>query len=468
MAMLDLGSSRLEQKLKEPTKTSLSGWGRYPSVETVLLKPDSIPALAECLAPQRTTTTIARGLGRSYGDAAINGSGDTVSVERLNRILAVDYETGHVVCEPGVTIEDLIVKFLPAGWFPLVVPGTKFVTVAGAIASDIHGKNHHRNGSFVNCIVSFQLITANGTNIFCSREENATLFWATVGGMGLTGFISQIEMKLERVESAYINQKTIKTRDLDETLEAFERLEPGYQYSVAWIDCLAKKQKLGRGIVIFGNSAEMNELNQKQYRQPFQVSNAFELSVDFEVPSYLMNKVSIGAFNEIFWSSHFGKEKECIVPYNRFFFPLDRVHSWNRLYGKKGFVQYQCVMPFDGGRENLIKMLEITARYGMSSFLCVLKRLGPEQGLLSFPKPGYTITFDMPVKPGLFDLIAEFDALLMQSDGRVYLAKDSYLNAQQFQRMYPKWDLWMDIKQKIDPSGILRSTLSDRLGLTGL
>jgi len=467
MAMLELGSNRLKQKEKEPAKILLSGWGRYPAVETVLLKPENMEAFGECLTPLGSTTTIARGLGRSYGDAAINGRGATVSVERLNRILDVDYKTGHVVCEPGVTIEDLIVKFLPAGWFPLVVPGTKFVTVAGAIASDIHGKNHHRNGSFVNCVVSFQLITANGTSIVCSREENATLFWATVGGMGLTGFISQIEMKLERVESAYIKQKIVKTKDLDETLEAFERLEPGFQYSVAWIDCLAKKQKLGRGIVIFGNSAEMNDLEPKQYRSPFRVGNNFELNVDFDVPSFIMNRLSISAFNEVFYASHFGKESESIVPYNRFFFPLDRVHSWNRLYGKNGFVQYQCVVPFGGGRENLVKMLEISARYGQSSFLCVLKRLGPEQGLLSFPKPGYTITFDMPVKPGLFDLIKEFDALLLQSEGRVYLAKDSYLNAEQFRRMYPKWDLWMDIKEKIDPSGRLRSTLSDRLGLTG-
>jgi FAD/FMN-containing dehydrogenase len=317
-------------------------------------------------------------------------------------------------------------------------------------------------------VVSFQLVTPDGTSHFCSREENAELFWATVGGMGLTGFISQIEMKLTRVSSAYITQKTIKTSNLDETLDVFERFEPQYKYSVAWIDCLAEKQKLGRGIVIFGNNAEVSDLGKNLVHTPFSVAKDLQMSVEFDVPDSCLNKFSIGVFNNLYWSSHIGKEQERIVPYSRFFFPLDQLRSWNRLYGKKGFVQYQCVLPFEVGRENLIEMLELSASFGMSSFLCVLKRFGPEQGILSFPKSGYTITFDMPVQPELFDLLAKFDSILDRSSGRVYLAKDSYLNAQQFRRMYPNWQKWMDVKTRIDPHGKLRSNLSDRLGLTML
>jgi FAD/FMN-containing dehydrogenase len=448
------------------SKTALAGWGRYPTVETVLERPESLSGLEQSLKlTQVLDKRLARGLGRAYGDAAVNGNGTTILMERLNRMLAFDAERGIVIVEPGVTIEEMINTFLPRGWFPLVVPGTKFVTVGGAIAADIHGKNHHREGSFVNCVRSFKLKIASGETVECSRTKNADLFWATFGGMGLTGFVTEAEIKLQRVTTAYIKTHTIRTNNLDETLACFDKLESQYQYSVAWIDCLAANKALGRSIVMFGNHAELEDLKRAQLKNPFKIMAKRSISVFLDLPQFVMNRLSIGAFNQLFWSSHFQKERRRLVSYNPYFFPLDVLSSWNRLYGKKGFVQYQCVVPLKAGQENLKKMLELSAKHGMSSFLAVLKRFGPEQGLLSFPKPGYTLTLDMPVKDGLFEFIDELNQLVMQCDGRVYLAKDSYLTPEHFRSMYPNYSKWLKVKRAVDPQNLFSSALSERLEL---
>lgn len=445
-------------------KMLVGGWGRYPLIETVLLRPESVAGLASAVAEPHFESKLGRGLGRAYGDAAVNGRGATILTEKLNRMLDFDQTSGVLRCEAGVSIEDLIETFMPRGWYPLVVPGTKFVTIGGAIASDIHGKNHHRDGSFVNAVRSFNLLTANGDLINCSRAHEPDLFWATVGGMGLTGIIVDVELKLQRIASSYIKCRSIRTRNLSETLDCFSQLEPEFQYSVAWIDCLAGKSQLGRGIVMFGNHAELEDLNPSQRSQPFFVAGKQAINVPFDLPGFLLNRYSIGAFNQCFYWAHPARDRERLVPYEPYFFPLDRIRSWNRLYGKAGFVQYQCVVPV--GREGAIaKMLELSSQYGMSSFLAVLKRFGPERGLLSFPKAGVTLTLDMPVRPKLFELIARLNDVVLQSEGRVYLAKDSYLTAEHFRIMYPNYRRWLAIKSKVDPGYVFRSALAERLAL---
>jgi decaprenylphospho-beta-D-ribofuranose 2-oxidase len=445
-------------------KMLVGGWGRYPLIETVLLRPESVAGLVSAVAEPNFESKLGRGLGRAYGDAAVNGRGATILTEKLNRMLAFDQKTGVLRCEAGVTIEDLIETFMPRGWFPLVVPGTKYVTVGGAIASDIHGKNHHRDGSFVNAVRSFTLLTAKGDTLTCSRTLEPDLFWATLGGMGLTGIIVDVELKLQPIATSYINCRSIRTRNLAETLDCFSELEPEFQYSVAWIDCLASKSQLGRGIVMFGNHAQLQDLNPALRSQPLAITTKQAVNVPFDLPGFLLNRYSIAAFNQCFYSAHVGKDRERLLAYEPYFFPLDRIRSWNRLYGANGFVQYQCVVP-TGREEAIAKMLELSAQYGMSSFLAVLKRFGPERGLLSFPQAGLTLTLDMPVRGRLFELIDRLNDLVLKNDGRVYLAKDSSLTAEHFRIMYPNYKRWLAIKSRFDPGYVFRSALAERLAL---
>jgi FAD/FMN-containing dehydrogenase len=452
--------------LSAPTtpKMLVGGWGRYPLIETALLRPESISGLEAAVADSNFHSKLGRGLGRAYGDAAVNGRGATILTEKLNRMLSFDSKGGILRCEAGVTIEDLIETFMPCGWFPLVVPGTKYVTVGGAIASDIHGKNHHREGSFVNALRSFTVLTASGELVNCSRALESDLFWATVGGMGLTGVIVDVELKLQKISTSYIKCRSIRTNSLAETLGCFSELEPEFQYSVAWIDCLASKKQLGRGIVMFGNHAELDDLETDKRKDPLLVARKRAITVPFDLPEFVLNRYSIGAFNQCFWSAHLEKDRERVLSYEPYFFPLDKIKSWNRLYGSNGFVQYQCVVPQTSDNA-IAKMLELSSQYGMASFLAVLKRFGPERGLLSFPKAGITLTLDMPVRGKLFEFIAKLNELVLESEGRVYLAKDAYLSAEHFRIMYPNYKRWLAIKSKVDPGYIFRSSLAERLQL---
>jgi decaprenylphospho-beta-D-ribofuranose 2-oxidase len=449
-----------------PTASSLTtGWGRYPACTTVLRRPESSAALNECLKSLEFNSSLARGLGRSYGDAAVNPDGQTILMERMNRMLMFDESNGIVRCEPGVTIQDLIETFLPRGWFPAVVPGTKHVTVGGAIAGDIHGKNHHCDGTFCNSVRSFKLLCANGQLVDCSQENNTDLFWATAGGMGLTGLITEVEFALQKIPSSYIQSLTVKAKDLDEALAAFDRFEAGYQYSAAWIDCLSSNRSLGRSVLFFGNHAQLNDLTPQQKTAPFYLPVRADFEIMFDAPSHLLNKFSGRAFNEFYWMMHTNSQENKLVNCLGFFFPLDRLGSWNRLYGRKGFVQYQCVLPLLDGRESLIKLLQLLAQEKQDVFLAVLKRFGAEHGLLSFPKPGYTLTLDMPVTDSLFPFITRLNQVVCSSGGRVYLAKDAFLKPDEFRSMYPHYSQWLSIKNKIDPNNMFRSALSDRLNL---
>jgi len=446
-------------------EATVSGWGRYPVVQTQLMRPEKVSALTAIVTAVEDAKLLARGAGRSYGDAALNARGYTVLTERLNRMLAFDSESGVLRCEAGVTLEEVLAVFLPRGWFPTVTPGTKFVTVGGLICCDVHGKNHHRDGSFSGCVKNVKMVLASGDEAECSPVANKDLFWATAGGMGLTGMVVEAEFALRRVESAYIRLRSIKSANLDETMALLEEHDAKYRYSVAWIDCLASKGSLGRSIVLLGDHATLNDLDGEQRRHPFRVKRKPQVSVPFDMPSALLNRYSMTCFNSLYYGRQFSKDAQSIVDYDSYFYPLDVILQWNRMYGQKGFVQYQCVIPPADSRKALIELLTRCSTSGRGSFLSVIKRFGEQQGLLSFPTPGYTITLDFPVKPGLWEFLNELDQIVLKYGGRVYLAKDARLSPDGLRQMYPELPRWLAVKAALDPDNLFSSSLAERLKL---
>lgn len=442
-------------------ETNLSGWGRYPVIKSYLQRPEKMALVDNIIRESESTCLLTRGLGRSYGDASLNSQGITMLTERLNRMLSFNEETGVLCCEAGVTIAEILEVFVPRGWFPPVTPGTKFVTIGGAVASDVHGKNHHLDGSFSNHINFIRLTLASGETVQCSREENSDIFWATVGGMGLTGVITEVSFSLQQIETAYIQSHNIKARNLAETFALFDEFEPQYQYSVAWIDCLASGNALGRSILMFGNHAGGNDLDLQQEALKLKPKSKFKVPFDF--PATLLNRHTMGIFNKLYYGRQFDPEVKLIADYDSFFYPLDSIGDWNKLYGKKGFIQYQCVFPTNVSQEALTKVLQMCSQEGWGSFLAVLKRFGSQSGWLSFPMPGYTLTLDMPVKPGLWSFLNLLDEVVVHYGGRVYLAKDARLSAESFRKMYPKFPEWLEVKSRIDPDNYFSSALSQRL-----
>ncbi len=461
-----LSIKRTEQPAALASPKLISGWGRYPLISAQVYNPDTMRLLNACLTEcsELDMPVIARGMGRSYGDPAVAADARVVQTLGLNRMLEFDESSGRLRCEPGVSFEDIINTFLPRGWFPPVTPGTKYVTMGGALASDIHGKNHHKDGSFANFVNSFLLVTADNTTLRCSREENSDLFWATAGGMGLTGFIKEIELDLKSVETPYLHVKKIRCSNLDETCRLIEESEKEYEYSVCWIDCLASAANLGRSILILGRHASKNDLSD-ELKNAELVPVKKGITVPLDMPSWLLNRFSIGAFNEVYYHFSSASAKEHIEHYNPFFYPLDFLSDWNRMYGKDGFIQYQCVFPLKQSRVGLEEVLDLSARRGRSSFLAVLKKFGKGNRFLSFPTPGYTLTLDIPVKAGLIEFTKELDAIVLKYGGRVYLAKDACLDADAFRKMYPEFPAWQEIKRSVDPSNHFRSSLSERLKL---
>lgn len=448
-------------------KTSLSGSGRLAFVESQVRHPETVSALKDIVLDSGAHPILARGAGRSYGDAALNADGETVMTERLNRILAFDEATGLLRCQAGVLLQDILRVFVPRGWFLPVTPGTKFVTVGGAIAFDVHGKNHHRDGALSHFVRSFDLLTASGEEHTCSRTENQELFFATVSGMGLTGVITQVELQLKPIDSALIDLYSVKARNLDEAFELFDEHEPNYQYSVAWIDCLASGAALGRSILMFGDHAQTAGLTPARQERPLYLKPKRRFSIPFELPSGLLNPLTIRAFNTLYYARQRAKEVRTVVDYEQFFYPLDFLHRWNRMYGKKGFVQYQCVFPSEQSRAGLVEILKRCSAKRRASFLAVLKCLGSEdEGYLSFTMKGYTLSLDIPFRKGLPAFLAELDEVLLRHGGRVYLAKDAFLKPESFRAMYPNFDQWRQVKSKIDPHYVFSSALSRRLQIT--
>ena len=415
----------------------LSGWGRYPARDCRLerlRRREDLPGLLRC-----GTTLIARGNGRSYGDAALNPE-LTLSILAMDRMWAFDARTGLLDCEAGVLLADILEIFVPRGWFPPVVPGTRLVTVGGMIAADVHGKNHHRDGTFGAHVESLTLAGADGAIWECSRAENAALFRATLGGMGLTGVILSARLRLRPVETAFVMAETLATRDLDETMALFEASRD-WPHSVAWIDCLARGAGRGRAVVTRGAFMERGALPSRLASNPLRLAPAGKLRVPADVPPALLNRVLIGLFNALCYRRGRGRARAGARPvhFDRFFFPLDRIEAWNRLYGRRGFVQYQCVLPKGESAAGVAALLERVAASGQGSFLGVLKLFGPAgEGLMSFPMEGYTLALDFPVRSGTAALLDGLDEITHRHGGRVYLAKDARCAPERLREGYPR------------------------------
>jgi len=441
----------------------LSGWGRFPVERCNVYRPESRRQLAAILKSGAQPSLISFGLGRSYGDAPLNSQGGVICHTRLNRFLAFDAQGGVLECEAGVSLAEILQYFLPRGFFPSVTPGTKFVTVGGAIAADVHGKNHHQDGTFGNFVLDFKLLTPKGETISCSPNNNFELFWATHGGMGLTGIILSARIKLRPVESAWVLVDYQKATNLEDALEKMTEGDVRYQYSVAWIDCLASGGHMGRAVLMRGNHAPAKELP-RRVRSPLTQPRHRHWTLPFDFPSMALNSLTVRAFNSLYYGTH--RNARQLVDLDTFFYPLDAIYHWNRMYGRRGFVQYQVALPLEGGLEGLKVVLTRFARSRRASFLAVLKRFGkPNPGLLSFPIQGYTLALDLPVNRGLVPLLHELDRVVLSYGGRIYLAKDAVMTSQSFAAMYPKLEQFRAIKRKVDPQGLLSSSQARRLAI---
>jgi len=444
----------------------LTGWGQYPAVDTVLETPRTEGALALRLAEAKSA--IGRGLGRSYGDSALN---DTLVLSslRLNHMEAFDETSGILVAEAGVTLADILEAFVPRGWFPPVTPGTKFVTLGGAIASDVHGKNHHVAGTFSRHVPWFDLWTPALGLVRCSAAENADIFQATAGGHGLTGFIIRAAVKLERIPSAFMLQQTVKADSLGGIMETFERYA-AWPFSVAWIDCLKTGSGLGRSVFMGGRFAAPDELPQKYRARPLNPPAPRAWSVPLNFPSLALNPLSVKMFNALYHGRAPRGLSADMVTYDAFFYPLDAILNWNRIYGRRGFTQYQFVIPLAASAEALPKLLRTIASSGQGSFLAVLKLFGGQEEFaanISFPREGYTLALDFPINKKLFPLLKRLDDLVLDYGGRHYLSKDARMPADVLTRGYGEaLRRFRAMKSRLDPCGILASAQSRRLGLT--
>ena len=429
------------------------GWGRYPIIENAkIFLPQTRSACASLI--NNNQPTIARGLGRSYGDSANN----TVIIESnyFNHFIDFDATTGVLICESGVSIREILALVVPRGWFMPVTPGTSFVTIGGAIASDVHGKNHHTSGSFSKYVLSIDLMLGAGEVVEVSSLHLPDLFRATCGGMGLTGVILSAKLQLKPIQSSFMRQTTIQAKCLEEVCELFEE-NVASPYSVAWIDCLSKGKVLGRSLLMLGE-------HEKDGGLEFGYSKALNIQAD--LPTGLLNYHSIKAFNALYYHKVLFNKQAVILPLNSFFYPLDKLLNWNRLYGKEGFVQYQFVLPRDVGVNGLRKILTEIVASGKGSFLAVLKIFGPaNENYLSFPIEGYALALDFKLSPEVISLINRLDVLVSDMGGRIYLAKDALMSEAFFKNSYPQWEQFEIVRNKYGAIGKFASQQSQRLGL---
>jgi decaprenylphospho-beta-D-ribofuranose 2-oxidase len=444
----------------------LTGWGGLEPQLVHAYRPARRRELYDCLNRDGSAGMIARGLGRSYGDSATLAGGAVILGERLNRMLAFDKQTGVLTCEGGVSFADILSTFVPRGYFLPVTPGTKFVTLGGAIAADIHGKNHHCHGSLGNFVESLDLWTATGEMLRCSRTENADVFWATIGGMGLTGYIVSAGLRLTPIETSIMRVDYRRLANLTELLSLTCYGEAPETYSVAWIDCVAAGDKLGRAVLMSAEHARRDELLPEDADEPLTVPKPRRSSVPFYFPAIALNHYSVAAFNSLYYFAH-PSRTGVLSSYEAFFYPLDKVGHWNRIYGRRGFVQYQALLPLERSAEGIPRLLEEIVRSRLASFLAVLKRTGAaDEGMLSFCRPGITLALDLPnVGLALHELTTRLDRLVCDYGGRLYLAKDATTTPEVIAAMYPRLDEFRRLKSRVDPCGKFTSAQAKRLGI---
>jgi decaprenylphospho-beta-D-ribofuranose 2-oxidase len=446
-----------------PSRTvMLTGWGRISPTAAELASPSTVAAATELLESAAARGVIARGLGRSYNNAAQCEGGVVISTGELNRIIDLDAATGLVTCEAGVSLEQLMVAGLSSGWFVPVSPGTRQVTVGGAIAADVHGKNHHVAGSFARHVRSIDVVLPGGELRTVTGESE--LFWATAGGMGLTGLIVRATVQLKRVGTSRVRVDTVRTAGIDETMAVLAEHDRDYGYTVAWSDSLARGSGLGRSVVTSGDFAEPDELPPGS--DPFEFRPGARVGLPPGFPPGVINKYSVTLLNEAYYRKAPRSRRGELQTIGKFFHPLDGIRNWNRVYGPGGFRQYQYVMPF-GAEAAVRRSYEMVAGARAPSFVTVLKRFGEgDPGLMSFPMPGWTLALDFPARtPGLDGLLDRLDQLVLENGGRVYLAKDSRVPPDVLAQMYPRLEEFRKLRAELDPSGLLASDLSRRLGL---
>lgn len=434
----------------KPPEPTLHGWGRLKSpgrevrVDDLNKAPD---------AP------LSRGLGRSYGDSSLPPPGQiAISTVRADRLLKFDEITGTLRAEAGLSLQELNRITLPRGWFTPVTPGTHFVTLGGMVAADVHGKNHHVAGCFGSHVARLKLKVADGRVLECGPDLERELFRATVGGMGLTGHILEVELGLVRVPSPWIVQETERVPDIDTYIAKLKEAAQRWPMTLGWIDCLSRGKNLGRGIVMRGRWAEPHEA------PPYFPKTPLRLRFPIEAPSWLLGRLTVQAFNTVYWHAHPNRVRTAIVDPYKWIYPLDFVTDWNLMYGRRGFTQYQCVLPDSAGPQAARRFLELLTSRGGASFLCVIKDCGPEGiGLLSFPMKGVSIALDIPVRDGTQALVDALNEHVIREGGRVYLAKDSFTRAEHYRAMEPRLEEFQRIRRKWDPQLKLRSAQSIRL-----
>lgn len=434
----------------------VSGWGRHPITLGTVARPERLRL------PPDGRPVLPRGLGRSYGDAAVPAASGARVLEtvRADRVLAFDAGSGALTCEAGFALDEIVRVFLPRGWFPPVTPGTRFVTIGGCVACDVHGKNHHRDGSFGSFVERLVVEVADGREVECGPHRERELFLATVGGMGLTGLITEVTLRLQPVESGWMVVETAPVAGLAAMLHGLRDAAKDWQYTVGWIDCLARGAALGRGILMRGRHAGRGEAPAGPPPDPRR------LAVPMNAPEWLLSPLLMRAFNTAYYRRHArhpgGSAR--IVPYHGFFYPLDAIGNWNRLYGRRGFLQYQCVVPRAAGAA-VAELLERLAAAGTASFLAVIKDCGPESdAYLSFPLEGTTLALDLPYRgPATERLVHELNAVVIAAGGRVYLAKDAVTRAEDFARMVPRLGEWRRVRDAWDPERRFRSAQSVRV-----
>ncbi len=451
--------------------TPLHGWGRATSsqslVKAIGTVTDAVSALREA-STDGSRGLVARGLGRSYGDAAQNAGGTVVDLTRFNKIISIDAERQLPVTkvQAGVSLDALMRAALPFGLWVPVLPGTRQVTIGGAIAADVHGKNHHTEGSFGNHVRSLNLLCADGEiRTLAPTGDTAALFWATVGGMGLTGVILSATIALQPTETAYFTVDTDRTANLDELMERMSSGDQDYTYSVAWFDAVTTGKHLGRAVLTRGRKAAVGELPGKLADNPLGFTAPSLGTLPAVFPNRMVNALTAKVFSELWYRKAPKHRVGEIQNITQFFHPLDIVSEWNRIYGPAGFLQYQFVVPFEAA-DVFRTCFELIVRSGHKSCLNVLKRFGPANpSPLSFPMPGWTLTVDLPITEGLDTLCNSLDERVISAGGRVYLAKDSRVDAAAFRRMYPRLNDFLDVRRSIDPGGVFTSDLARRLRL---
>ena len=424
----------------------------YPKVENRVFDFDQAEELTDII--QENSELIPYGNGRSYGDSAI--SSHIINLKPKDYFISFDEELGILHIEAGVLLSEILDSFVPRGWFLKVTPGTKLITVGGAIASDVHGKNHHVEGCFSECVEEFRIMVADGSIVACSKTKEPELFRATCGGMGLTGVILDAKISLKKINSQYIDQTTIKTKNLKETFEAFEEYSH-LPYSVAWIDCLAKGKNRGKCLLMAGDFRDDGNLKYK---------NKSGLSIPFTFPSFALNNWSVRAFNWLYYGKAPKGVSKQRVDIDTFFYPLDAIGHWNRIYGKGGFTQYQFIFPKETSYEGLEAVLLAISNSGKGSFLAVLKLYGKaNDNYLSFPIEGYSLALDFKIEKGLFELLNQLDKLVMQYKGRIYLTKDVRVSKETFEQGYPHIETFREYREKNSMREKFQSLQSQRVGI---